>query len=194
MIIAERKVVGRMQQRPGPNRTGPGGWLQSLADDRGEGHHGHQPHPDREANMQPMTVGRVPALAGLSPKAVRLYGTGGCSPVRSAPNRGTGCSPPRPRRAALPAGQGPRPDPVRDQGRAAAAAGRGTDLRTRHRPAREHLPGIDRKLADPRGWGRAQRTARSAADTALREGRDAVVCRIMEQAPTDTETLPGGHI
>ena len=25
MIVWERKVVGRMQQRPGPNRTGPGG-------------------------------------------------------------------------------------------------------------------------------------------------------------------------
>ena len=32
MINWERKVVGRMQQRPGPNRTGPNGWLQSLAD------------------------------------------------------------------------------------------------------------------------------------------------------------------
>jgi NADH-quinone oxidoreductase subunit H len=32
MIVAERKVVARMQQRPGPNRTGPGGWLQSAAD------------------------------------------------------------------------------------------------------------------------------------------------------------------
>ncbi|MGD9530366.1 MAG: NADH-quinone oxidoreductase subunit H, partial [Pseudonocardia sp.] len=32
MINAERKVVGRMQQRPGPNRVGPNGWLQSLAD------------------------------------------------------------------------------------------------------------------------------------------------------------------
>ena len=32
MIVLERKVVGRMQQRPGPNRTGPGGWLQSVAD------------------------------------------------------------------------------------------------------------------------------------------------------------------
>src|SRR6201991_465276 len=32
MIVTERKVVGRMQQRPGPNRVGPGGWLQSLAD------------------------------------------------------------------------------------------------------------------------------------------------------------------
>ncbi len=31
-IVFERKVVGRMQSRPGPNRTGPGGWLQSLAD------------------------------------------------------------------------------------------------------------------------------------------------------------------
>jgi NADH-quinone oxidoreductase subunit H len=32
MIVTERKVVARMQQRPGPNRVGPKGWLQSLAD------------------------------------------------------------------------------------------------------------------------------------------------------------------
>ncbi|MDN5930005.1 MAG: NADH-quinone oxidoreductase subunit NuoH [Pseudonocardia sp.] len=32
MIVWERKIVGRMQQRPGPNRVGPGGWLQSVAD------------------------------------------------------------------------------------------------------------------------------------------------------------------
>ncbi|HEX3792386.1 MAG TPA: NADH-quinone oxidoreductase subunit NuoH [Pseudonocardiaceae bacterium] len=32
MINWERKVVGRMQNRPGPNRVGPNGWLQSLAD------------------------------------------------------------------------------------------------------------------------------------------------------------------
>ncbi|HEX6501578.1 MAG TPA: NADH-quinone oxidoreductase subunit NuoH [Micromonosporaceae bacterium] len=31
-INFERKVVARMQVRPGPNRVGPGGWLQSLAD------------------------------------------------------------------------------------------------------------------------------------------------------------------
>jgi NADH-quinone oxidoreductase subunit H len=31
-ILAERRVVGRMQQRIGPNRVGPGGALQSLAD------------------------------------------------------------------------------------------------------------------------------------------------------------------
>jgi NADH-quinone oxidoreductase subunit H len=32
MIWAERRIVGRMQSRPGPNRTGPFGLLQSLAD------------------------------------------------------------------------------------------------------------------------------------------------------------------
>jgi len=31
-IFAERRVVARMQQRVGPNRVGPGGMLQSLAD------------------------------------------------------------------------------------------------------------------------------------------------------------------
>jgi NADH-quinone oxidoreductase subunit H len=31
-IVFERKVVARMQHRIGPNRTGPRGWLQSLAD------------------------------------------------------------------------------------------------------------------------------------------------------------------
>src|SRR5882724_12464156 len=32
MVNVQRKVVGRMQHRPGPNRVGPNGWLQSLAD------------------------------------------------------------------------------------------------------------------------------------------------------------------
>jgi NADH-quinone oxidoreductase subunit H len=32
VIVFERKVVARMQVRPGPNRAGPNGWLQSLAD------------------------------------------------------------------------------------------------------------------------------------------------------------------
>ena len=31
-ILAERKLLGRMQLRPGPNRAGPKGALQSLAD------------------------------------------------------------------------------------------------------------------------------------------------------------------
>jgi NADH-quinone oxidoreductase subunit H len=32
MVVYERKVIGHMQNRIGPNRTGPYGWLQSLAD------------------------------------------------------------------------------------------------------------------------------------------------------------------
>src|SRR5699024_10577676 len=31
-IVIERKILGHMQMRPGPNRVGPKGWLQSLAD------------------------------------------------------------------------------------------------------------------------------------------------------------------
>ncbi|GAB3446174.1 NADH-quinone oxidoreductase subunit NuoH [Actinophytocola sediminis] len=32
MIVWERKAIGRFQQRPGPNRVGPGGYFQSIAD------------------------------------------------------------------------------------------------------------------------------------------------------------------
>ncbi|EID53949.1 NADH:ubiquinone oxidoreductase subunit 1 (chain H) [Saccharomonospora xinjiangensis XJ-54] len=32
LIVGERKIIGRMQNRPGPNRVGPGGWFQSFAD------------------------------------------------------------------------------------------------------------------------------------------------------------------
>src|SRR5271166_970924 len=32
MIWAERRVIGRMQNRPGPNRAGPFGLLQPIAD------------------------------------------------------------------------------------------------------------------------------------------------------------------
>ncbi|HRN19449.1 MAG TPA: NADH-quinone oxidoreductase subunit H, partial [Trueperaceae bacterium] len=32
MTVIERKLLGRFQHRYGPNLTGPGGWLQPIAD------------------------------------------------------------------------------------------------------------------------------------------------------------------
>jgi NADH-quinone oxidoreductase subunit H len=32
MVVLERKIAGRISMRPGPNRLGPNGWLQSMAD------------------------------------------------------------------------------------------------------------------------------------------------------------------
>jgi MerR family copper efflux transcriptional regulator len=47
-----------------------------------------------------------------------------------------------------------------------------------------HLAGIDRKLADLRRLRRCLLDARRAATAARRRGSDAVVCRIIEHAPS----------
>ncbi len=54
-IWAERRVIGRMQQRPGPNRAGPFGLLQSLMD-------GHQAAAQR--GHRPPARGQAAVLAG----------------------------------------------------------------------------------------------------------------------------------
>ena len=69
LIVWERKAVGRMQNRPGPNRVGPGGYLQSLADAL-KLPFKEQIIPDsadRKVYFLAPVISAVPALIGLSP-------------------------------------------------------------------------------------------------------------------------------
>ncbi|RZQ64262.1 NADH-quinone oxidoreductase subunit NuoH [Amycolatopsis suaedae] len=68
LIVWERKAVGRMQNRPGPNRVGPGGYLQSLADAL-KLPFKEQVIPDtadRKVYFLAPVIAAVPALVGLS--------------------------------------------------------------------------------------------------------------------------------
>jgi NADH-quinone oxidoreductase subunit H len=68
LIVWERKAVGRMQNRPGPNRVGPGGYLQSLADAI-KLPFKEQIIPDsadRKVYFLAPVIGVVPALIGLA--------------------------------------------------------------------------------------------------------------------------------
>ncbi|SFA98624.1 NADH dehydrogenase subunit H [Amycolatopsis marina] len=69
LIVWERKAVGRMQNRPGPNRVGPNGYLQSLADAL-KLPFKEQIIPDsadRKVYFLAPVISAVPALIGLSP-------------------------------------------------------------------------------------------------------------------------------
>ncbi|MDN5931113.1 MAG: MerR family DNA-binding protein [Pseudonocardia sp.] len=144
--------------------------------------------------MQPMTVGRAAALAGLSPKAVRLYEHRGLLPTAERTESGYRLFTAddldvlhfiRQAKAL-----GLTLDEIKDvldlQRGGEQTCARVTSLLD------EHLAGIDRKLADLRRLRRALSAARRAADTARSEGCDAVVCRIIEHTPTDTEIGPRG--
>lgn len=52
-----------------------------------------------------------------------------------------------------------------------------------------HIAGIDRKLADLHRLRRSLLAARRAAGIARRDGRDAVVCQIIENAPAPDEPV-----
>ncbi|WP_026360414.1 NADH-quinone oxidoreductase subunit NuoH [Amycolatopsis nigrescens] len=68
LIVWERKAVGRMQNRPGPNRVGPGGYLQSIADAI-KLPFKEQIIPDtadRKVYFLAPVLSAVPALVGLS--------------------------------------------------------------------------------------------------------------------------------
>ncbi|MGQ0573603.1 MAG: MerR family transcriptional regulator [Pseudonocardia sp.] len=144
--------------------------------------------------MQPMTVGRAAALAGLSPKAVRLYEHRGLLPTAERTESGYRLFTADDLDVLHFIRQAKALDLTLDEIKDVLDLQRGGEQTCARVTSLldEHLAGIDRKLADLRLLRRALRTARRAADTAMSEGCDAVVCRIIEHAPTDTETRPGG--
>ncbi|WP_092535728.1 NADH-quinone oxidoreductase subunit NuoH [Amycolatopsis arida] len=69
LIVWERKAIGRMQNRPGPNRVGPNGYFQSVADAI-KLPFKEQVIPDtadRKVYFLAPVISAVPALIGLSP-------------------------------------------------------------------------------------------------------------------------------
>lgn len=143
--------------------------------------------------MQPMTVGRAAALAGLSPKAVRLYEHRGLLPTAERTESGYRLFTADDLDVLHFIRQAKALDLTLDEIKDVLDLQRGGEQTCARVTSLldEHLAGIDRKLADLRWLRRALRTARRAADTAPGEGRDAVVRRIIEHAPTDTKTRPG---
>ncbi len=134
-----------------------------------------------------VTIGRAAALTGLSPKAVRLYERKGLLPEAERTESGYRLFTADDLAVLHFIRQAKTLDLTLEEIKDVL------DLqRCGEQPCArvtvmldEHLAEIDRKLADLRRLRRSLLAARRAADTARRGGRDAVVCRIIENAPAE---------
>ncbi|MET8326204.1 heavy metal-responsive transcriptional regulator [Streptomyces sp. NPDC005181] len=133
-----------------------------------------------------LTVGRVAAQAGLSPKAVRLYEANGLidPPERTAAGYRTYTNDAVPVLGFIRQAQalGLSLKEIKDildlQRRGEQPCGLVTDLLD------QHLADIDRRIADLEALRTTLQYARAQADQAVGRGEDAVVCRIIENAPS----------
>lgn len=131
-----------------------------------------------------LTVGRIAAQAGLTPKAVRLYEAGGLidPPERTAAGYRTYTEETVPVLGFIRQAQtlGLSLKEIKDildlQRSGEQPCGFVTDLLDRH------LADIDRRIADLEALRSTLRHARAQADQAADRGEDAVVCRIIESA------------
>ncbi|MET7714467.1 heavy metal-responsive transcriptional regulator [Streptomyces sp. NPDC005407] len=131
-----------------------------------------------------LTVGRIAAQAGLTPKAVRLYEAGGLidPPERTAAGYRTYTEETVPVLGFIRQAQalGLSLKEIKDildlQRSGEQPCGFVTDLLDRH------LADIDRRIADLEALRSTLRHARAQADQAVDRGEGAVVCRIIESA------------
>lgn len=135
-----------------------------------------------------MTVGSAAAAAGVSSKAVRLWESKGLLPPAQRTDTGYRLFTQEDvavlrfiRQAkTLDLSLAEIKDILDLQRDGAAPCGRVTELLD------AHIADIDRTVADLRQLRRSLTTARRAARESQRRGEDAVVCRIIESAPTTT--------
>jgi MerR family copper efflux transcriptional regulator len=136
--------------------------------------------------MAHVTVGRAAALTGLSPKAIRLYESKGLLPEAERTESGYRLFGDDDLDVLHFIRQAKTLDLTLDEIRDIL------DLqRCGEQPCARvtgmldsHLAEIDQKLADLRRLRRSLLDARRAATAARRRGSDAVVCRIIEHAPS----------
>lgn len=140
--------------------------------------------------MELVTVGRAAELTGLTPKAVRLYERKGLLPEAERTESGYRLY----ARDALDVlhfiRQAKTLDLTLEEIKDILDLQRGGEQPCERVTGMldAHLSEIDRKLADLRRLRRSLLDARRAARTARRDGREAVICRIIENSPAASTT------
>ncbi|MHA6631905.1 MerR family DNA-binding protein [Pseudonocardia sichuanensis] len=136
--------------------------------------------------MELVTVGRAAALTGLSPKAVRLYERKGLLPEAERTESGYRLFNPDDLAVLHFIRQAKALDLTLEEIKDVLDLQRCGEQPCERVTAilDEHIAEIDRKLADLRRLRRSLLGARHAAHTARRDGREAVICQIIENVPT----------